>query len=143
MPKGGIGNMYCSHFATIFSNMSIVFAAIFLFAALLLVSSPLIMVFGYILLAMILIISLGLLALVPEFMQLFEGGSEMYEQLFTFIKLIAPYAFAVIAALSVLAIVFYAVDRRCSHTGRIVCNSVFLALSVVAFIFIKLFEGAM
>ena len=141
MPRGELGKMYCNHLASMFSNMAIVFGVIYLLAASLIISGPLMVVLTYVLLSMAVIASLGILLLVPGFMEMFQGGTDIYNQLIAVIKIAAPYAFAVIAVLTVAAIVLYVLDRRRAHTGRIVGNAVLLVLSLLALILTRKVEG--
>lgn len=138
MPKGLMGSMYRDHLAGILSNFAIFFSAAIAIMLFLCVGGSLLIVFGYFLLAMLVLISFGLILLNPTVKGLFEsnGSLDAFAVLGEWALKLAPYFFVVTAVCALISIVLYATDKTRPHTGRIVCNSIFLALALICLVVI-------
>lgn len=134
-----MARMHTIHLGKILSNIAIVGVALCAFFIL----SQILAVMGFILGFMLIVLTLGLILLIPNYWEAINSPLSLYDTLIAkgFIAAL-PYILLISIVCCIASLVLLSLDKYEKHTGRIVFSYIILALCVLIGISMILQGGA-
>ena len=123
--------MNCGRLGAILSNISLVLCCI----AMVSIASVFISAFAFVLKFLFIIITLGIVLLIPGYWESINSGPKFMEEISSFLSVAGPYLSIFATVTSILSIIFLAFDRTKPHPVRIVFSCIIAVISLFITIF--------
>lgn len=135
-PAGAMGKIYCNRFGKIFSNISIVAAALCLAILLSSLMTGMLVIVAFLVMVLAIPFTLGLiLVAVPNYFSIFQSTANIMDKIM-YVIVAFPYMAGISVGAAVLSIIFMCIDRKNIPWGRLVFSIIASVIGLAALILI-------